>query len=121
MALPPGMTQPPAGSPGPAAMASPNPGSSAQAAAKVREAVQILTSALAELPVGSDEQVEVGKCVTSLSKKFPQAESNPGIQNSMLRDLAQKAQQNQQFQALQRQMPQAQPQMAEAGGEQPQA
>lgn len=121
MVQPLGATQQP-GSSGPAAMASPNPGAMAQASAKVREAVQILSSALAEMPMGSEEQIEVSKCVTQLSKKFPQAESNPGIQNSMLRDLAQKAQQNQQFQALQRQMPQAQPPMGgEAGGEQPQA
>lgn len=121
MVQPLGMTQQ-LGSSGPAAMASSNPGAMAQASAKVREAVQILSAALAEMPMGSEEQIEVSKCVTSLSKKFPQAESNPGIQNSMLRDLAQKAQQNQQFQALQRQMPPAQPPMGgEAGGEQPQA
>lgn len=103
MALPPSIPgQPPAGS-SPAAVASSNPGANAQAIAKIREAIQILSAALAELPVGSDMQSEVAKVVSSLSKKFPEQEAAPGVQMSALRDLAQKQQQGAMMQALMRQ------------------
>lgn len=99
---------PPAG-PTPAAAATPNMGANAQASAKVREAVQILSAALAELPPGSAMQLSVSKAVTSLSKEFPEQEGNQGVQMATIRDLAQKAQQSQQMQAMMRQQQQQQP------------
>jgi hypothetical protein len=103
MALPPSITGiPPAGS-SPAAVQSGNPGANAQAVAQVREAIQMLSATLPQLPVGSEMQTAVAKVVADLSKKFPEQDAAPGVQMSAIRDLAQRAQQQQAMQALMRQ------------------
>lgn len=98
----------------PAAMHSGNPGAQANAIAKLREAIKLIELALPDLP--PEEKGEVAKCISILSKKFPDSEASPGIQQTALRDLAQKAQQQQMMQALMRQQPQP-----GAGAPQPQA
>lgn len=94
---------PPMGS-SPAAMQSGNPGAAANAVAKVREAIKLLSIALPEVPM--EDKADLAKCISTLSKKFTEAEAAPGVQQTALRDLAQQAQQQQMMQGLMRQQPQ---------------
>lgn len=102
----------------PAAQASGNPGAAANAVAKVREAIKLLSIALPEVPM--EDKADLAKCISTLSKKFTQSEAAPGVQQTALRDLAQQSQQQAMMQALMRQkqaagaQPGAQPQPQEA-------
>lgn len=100
MAISPQVTgTPPMGS-SPAAQASGNPGQSAASVAKIREALRVLIASQSELPPGSKMQLAVSKAILDLSKEFPESEAAPGPQHTALRDIVQKAQQQQMMQAL---------------------
>lgn len=105
---------PPMGS-SPAAMASGNPGAEAKAIAQVREAIKLLSMSLSEVPM--EDKADLAKCISILSKKFTESEAAPGVQQTALRDLAQKAQQDAMMQGIMRK----QPQPGAGGAPQPQA
>jgi len=101
MALPPQlMAQPAIGSAGPAGPRTGNPGSSADAMTKVREAVHLLETALPNLPVGSEPHKMVLKMIQDGSKIAPASDQQQGVQQSTLLGLMERAKQMQQMQAL---------------------
>lgn len=80
--------------PGPAsplASATANPGAAAAAAAEVREAISLLEKNLPNLPTGSGMHKAVLESLTKLSKEFPASAAVPGVQQTALMGLADKA------------------------------
>lgn len=65
--------------------------------------------ALPYLPTGSEQHKAVIDSLSKLSKAFPATEEQPGIQQTQLMALQQKAKQQAMIQALMRQSAQAQP------------
>lgn len=61
---------------------------------KVREAIGILQQALPDLPAGTDPHKAVLNAISSISKYVSPAASDPGIQQTALRDLQQNASRN---------------------------
>jgi len=61
---------------------------------KVREAINILQSALPELGIGTEPHKAVMNAISSISKYVPPSAEVPGVQQTALRDLAQNAQKN---------------------------
>lgn len=78
-----------------AAQASPNLGAASAAAAKVSQALTILEQSLPELQMNPELHKAVLQAVTSLSKHAPSMSqgAGPGLQQSMMRDMAQRQQQ----------------------------
>ena len=76
-----------------AAQASPNMGAQANAAAKVKQAVMLLQTALPELEIGSEIHQAVRTSINSLSKHVPQMAEQQALQQSTIRDLALRQQQ----------------------------
>ena len=105
------------GSSGPASPPTANPGLQADASSKVREAVHLLEMALPMLPTGSEQHKSAIDSLQKLSKAFPATEEQPGIQQTQLLALAQKAKPNSMLQQVMRQA-QSQP---GAGGPPPDA
>lgn len=66
-----------------------SPGASADAMAKVREAIKILENALPQLPTGSEPHKAVLSAIQSVSKHVPASDASPGVQQSTLRGLQQ--------------------------------
>lgn len=116
MPLVPPQMRPPVGNTGPASPPTGNPGLTADALTKVREAVNILQMALPQLPVGSEPHKEVLKAITGLSKSVPASSAVPGVQQTTLADLSQQAQKTSMFQNVQRAL---QAQQAENPGSPP--
>jgi len=77
---------------------------------KAREAVKLLEMCLPKLPTGGEGHKAVIDAIKSLGKAFPASEEVPGIQNTQLLGLQQKAQKDAMMQAVLRQ------QQAGAGG-----
>ena len=101
MALPPSlMGQPPIGSAGPAGPRSGNPGAAADSMTKVREAVHLLEMALPGLPVGSEPHKAVLKMIQDGAKLVPSQGEEPGVQQSTLAGLQDRAKQQSMLQAL---------------------
>lgn len=86
----------------PAAAATPNPGSAANALGKVRQAIELLQLALPELPMGSEVHKATTGAISSLSRHAPAGDAAPGTQMSALRDLAHSAMQQAPLIALMR-------------------
>lgn len=102
--LPPGVSgKPPIGA-SPISAPSGNPGSNANAMAKIREAVKILEQALPDLPTGSDPYKATLSAIQGISKHVSPADEVPGVQKTALRDLSQQADKSGMMQALQRSM-----------------
>lgn len=76
---------------------------------KVREAINLLETALPAIPIGTDSHKSVLSAIQSLSKSVPASEAVPGVQMSTLAGLQQEAQQQAPLQALVRSMGTAQP------------
>ena len=90
--MPPSLSgQPPMGA-SPISSPSGSPGSSAGAMSKVREAINILQSALPELSPGTDEHKSVLNAISSMSKYVAPSAAVPGVQKTTLNDLQQQAQ-----------------------------
>lgn len=98
------LMQAPMGSTGPASPPTDNAGSGADGMSKVREAIKLLEMALPSLPSGSEPHKVVLQCITSLAKIAPASAEVPGIQNTQLMGLQQKAQQSAPMMALMRAM-----------------
>lgn len=102
--LPPSLSgQPPMGS-SPMGMKLGQPGNNAAAVAKLLQAVKIMEAALPELPTGTPIYKATLSAITSISKHAPEAEAQPGIQKTALRDLQQTQQQQAPMEALMRMM-----------------
>lgn len=88
--------QPPPGmmTPVPAAQASPNLGAAANAANKVKQALIVLEESLPGIPLDSPLHQAVRTAINGLSKSLPQMSegAGPGLQQSMLRDMAMRQQ-----------------------------
>jgi len=95
--------QPPMGA-APVGVPSGSPGKSANALARVREALKILNSELPNLEPGSDPYKAVYEAIGKLSKVAPPSAEVPGVQKTALRGLGQEAQQSSMMQALMRSM-----------------
>ena len=94
MPLPPSLSgQAPMGA-SPLSVPTASPGSSAGAMSKVREAINILQSALPELSPGTDEHKAVLNAISSMSKYVAPSAQVPGIQKTTLSGLQQSAQQS---------------------------
>ena len=92
--MPPSLSgQPPMGS-GPISVPTGSPGATAGAMAKVREAINILQTALPNFPAGSDPHSKLLAAIQSISKVVPPSAEVPGVQQTALRDLQQNAGQN---------------------------
>lgn len=100
--LPPLLT-PPLGSAGPAAPPTANLGLEADADSKVREAIHLLEMALPQYQTGSEKHKGALDALSKLSKMFPASAEVPGVQQTQLLALQNKAQQNGMLQALLRQ------------------
>lgn len=98
------LMMPPMGSAGPASPPTANPGAMADAMSKVREAINLLELALPSLEIGSEPHSAVLKALPALSKTVPASEAVPGVQNTQLLALQQKAQQSAAMQAVMRAM-----------------
>jgi hypothetical protein len=77
--------------------------------------------ALPALPTGSEQHKAAIDSLSKLSKAFPATEEQPGIQQTQLLALAQKAKQNAMLQQVMRQAQQGQPPQPGAGGAPPDA
>jgi len=86
------------------------------ALAKVREAVHLLEMALPQIETGSDQHKAVIDAIQKLGKAVPASDEIPGVQQSALMDLQQRAQQTA---ALRQLMAQQQAQQPPAGGATP--
>lgn len=77
-----------------AAQASPNLGAASAAAGKVKQALMILEQSLPELQMNPDLHKAVLTAVNALSKHAPDMAhgAGPGLQQSMMRDMAQRQQ-----------------------------
>jgi len=85
--MPPSLSgKPPMGS---APIATPigSPGAAAGAMSKVREAINILNTAISQLPPGSEPHKAVMSAISGLSAKFPPSAEVPGVQQTALRDM----------------------------------
>ena len=69
-----------------------SPGSTAGAMSKVREAINILQSALPEFSPGTDEHKAVLNAISSMSKYVGPSAAVPGVQKTAINDLQQQAQ-----------------------------
>ena len=98
------MMMPPMGSAGPASPPTANPGAMADSMSKVREAIHLLELALPGLAIGSEPHSAVVKALPGLSKAVPASEAVPGVQNTQLLALQQRAQQSAAMQAVMRAM-----------------
>lgn len=96
------------GSTGPASAPTANAGLEADAMSKVREAVHLLEMALPKLPTGGEGHKAVIDSLSKLSKSFPATEEVPGVQNTQLLQLAQRAKQQAMLQAVVRAQQQSQ-------------
>lgn len=76
-----------------AAQASPNMGAQANAAGSVKQAVMLLEKVLPEIEIGSELHQAVRSAINGLSKHVPKMAEAQGLQQSMLRDLALRQQQ----------------------------
>jgi hypothetical protein len=89
----------------------------ADALSQVRTAVEMLQTALPNLPVGSEPQKAVLDAIGKLSKQVPASAEIPGVQTTQLAGLQKKAQESQMLQEIARSMgagpavPPVQPQM----------
>lgn len=81
-----------------------SPGKSANALAKVREALKLLTDTLPELEPSSPPYKAVYDAIGKISKHVPPSAEVPGVQHTALRNLAQNAQQSSMMQSLMRSM-----------------
>lgn len=81
-----------------------NPGKTANALAKVREALKILTAALPELDPGTEPYKATFDAIGKISKHVSPSDEVPGVQKTALRDLSQQAQQSSMMQSLMRSM-----------------
>lgn len=81
-----------------------NPGQTANAMSQIRQAVDLMQKALPSLSVGSDPHRSVLSAIQSISKVVPPSAEIPGVQQTQLRDLQQRAQQGAMMQALMRAM-----------------
>jgi len=86
------------------------------ALAKVREAVHLLELALPEIETGSDQHKAVVDAIQKLGKAVPASDEIPGVQQSALLGLQQRAQQTA---ALRQLMAQQQAQQPPAEGATP--
>ena len=91
---------PPQGHSGPASPPRANPGLEADALTKVRGAVSILQEALPHLSIGGEPHKAVLSAIQGLSKVSPASASPPGVQQTMLQGMMQKAQQQPMLQQL---------------------
>lgn len=82
---------PPPGPADPASAPTENAGLQADALSKVREAVNLLQTALPSLQVGSDPQKAVLDSVQKLSRVVPPSNEVPGVQMSTLAGLQKQA------------------------------
>ena len=102
-----------------------NPGLAVKAMADVRNAVQMLESAIAHLPMGSELHVEVLNSIKSLTKHLSAGgEQNKGLDLMSLLQMARGASQAQPMQTLNRAFPgnpNAPPALAPPGGAPPMA
>lgn len=102
--MPPSLSgTPPMGS-SPVSAPTGNPGKSAAALAKAREAVKLLEAALPDLPTGSDPYKAVLSSIQGISKHISPADEVPGVQQTALRDLQQSAGKGAMMQQLMRSM-----------------
>ncbi len=81
-----------------------SPGKNANALAQVREALNLLTKVLADLPPGSDPYKAVLDSISKLSKAAPPSDEVPGVQQTALRNLQGDAQKSSMMQSLMRSM-----------------
>ena len=109
------MIAPAMGSSGPASPPTGNPGLAAGGMSKLREAVNMLSLALPDLPLGSEPHKAAARAITDLSKSVPASEEIPGMQVTQLQGLQKQAQQSAPLVALMRAMGQQQQQPG-AGG-----
>lgn len=117
--MPPSVSgRPPMGA-SPVGVPSGAPGQSANALAKVREAIKILEAALPALPTGSDPYKSVLSAIQSISKHVSPSDEIPGVQQTALRDIGQQSSQNAMLQQLMRSMGSASPGGAPGGGASP--
>lgn len=93
---------PPQGPTGPASPPTGNPGLAANALSQVREAVRLLETALPNIPTGSKPYKAVIDSISKLSKEVPASNDVPGVQQTQLRALMQKSQQDAMLQQLTR-------------------
>jgi hypothetical protein len=61
-----------------------NPGNAAAAVAQVRQAVQLLQTALKDIPIGTALHEDVLKSITKLSSHAPASQANPGIEQQAM-------------------------------------
>lgn len=109
MAIPPAFSgKPPVGH-SPAMSPSGNPGMVANALAKVREAVNILSTTLPDLVPGTDPWKAVYDAIGKLGKVAPEGAGSPGVQQTATRDMAQQQQQMAPMTAIMRSMAAGQP------------
>lgn len=69
----------------------------------MREAIKLIEMALPKLPTGAEQHKAAVDALGKLSKAFPASEEVPGVQNTQLLALAQRAKQMAMLQAVQRQ------------------
>ncbi len=79
--------------PTPAAAATPNLGSNAAAAEKVKQALLILEGALPEIDLATPLHKAVRNSIDALAKHLPAGAQHQGLQTSAIRDLALRAKQ----------------------------
>ena len=99
---PPG--QPP-GQLGPASLPGPNAGLAMKAMSDVRNAIQMLESALPHIPMGTELHGEVLNSVKGLSKHLGQGSQNQGLDLMSLLQMARQTAQSQPMQTLMRAYP----------------
>lgn len=90
-------------------------GTEADADSKIREAVHLIEMALPRLPHDGDKYKACVESLTRLSKQFPASAEVPGVQDTQLLQLQQRAKQSAMMQAAMRQQ-QAQQGAQQAGG-----
>jgi hypothetical protein len=78
-------------------------GSEADADSKIREAVHLMEMALPKLHPGGDKYKACIESLQRLSKQFPASAEVPGVQDTQLLQLMQRAKQSAMMQAAQRQ------------------
>ncbi len=79
-----------------------NPGQQANALSQLREGLNIIQNALPNLPMGSELHKAALSAIQNLSKHVSPSDQVPGVQQTTLKDMAQRAQQSGMLQSLMR-------------------
>jgi hypothetical protein len=89
---------------GPASPPTANLGAMANGMSKMREAIKLIELAIVDFPPGTEQHKDTIDALAKLAKAFPATEEVPGVQNTQLAALQQKARQTAMMQAAMRQI-----------------